>query len=122
MARPTGSKNKNTQFLLNRLQEMYGADFNPILKMAENATRLQKQVDKQLDESLIYETEKGGKDSTIRLANDEWAKIAPYVSPKLKSVEMELGEGVDIPVFTMVVHQGDDVKDAQEIHSPSDTE
>ena len=35
-----GSPNKNKKFLLNRLQDMYGQDFHPIMKMAENAIRL----------------------------------------------------------------------------------
>ena len=35
-----GSPNKNTKFLLNRLQVMYVKDFHPIMKMAENAVRL----------------------------------------------------------------------------------
>lgn len=35
-----GPTNKNKRFLLNRLQDMYGDDFNPILRMAENATTL----------------------------------------------------------------------------------
>ena len=35
-----GSPNKNKKFLLNRLQAIYGQDFHPIMKMAENAVRL----------------------------------------------------------------------------------
>ena len=35
-----GSPNRNKKFLLNRLQDMYGQDFHPIMKMAENAIRL----------------------------------------------------------------------------------
>ena len=35
-----GSPNRNKKFLLNRLQDMYGRDFHPIMKMAENAIRL----------------------------------------------------------------------------------
>ena len=35
-----GSPNKNKKCLLNRLQDMYGQDFHPIMKMAENAIRL----------------------------------------------------------------------------------
>ena len=37
-----GSCNKIKKFLLNRLQDMYGDDFHPIMKMAENAVRLHK--------------------------------------------------------------------------------
>ena len=35
-----GSPNRNKKFLLNRLQDMDGQDFHPIMKMAENAVRL----------------------------------------------------------------------------------
>ena len=35
-----GSPNRNKKLLLNRLQDMYGQDFHPIMKMAENAIRL----------------------------------------------------------------------------------
>jgi hypothetical protein len=35
-----GSPNKNKRFLLNRLQDMYGKDFHPIMKMADNAINL----------------------------------------------------------------------------------
>jgi len=40
MARPSGSPNKNKSFLLNRLQAMYGKDFHPIIKIAENCVEL----------------------------------------------------------------------------------
>ena len=35
-----GSPNKNKRFLLNRLQDMYGKDFHPIMKMADNAINI----------------------------------------------------------------------------------
>ena len=37
MARPKGALGKNKAFLLNRLQSMYGKDFDPVMKMAEQA-------------------------------------------------------------------------------------
>ena len=39
-----GSPNKNKAFLLNRLQDMYGDDFHPIMRMAENAALLHEQA------------------------------------------------------------------------------
>ena len=40
MARPKGSMNKNSKFLLNRLQDMYGEQFDPVMKMAQQAVKL----------------------------------------------------------------------------------
>ena len=35
-----GSPNRNKNFLMSRLQDMYGKDFHPIMKLAENAHKL----------------------------------------------------------------------------------
>ena len=40
MARPKGALGKNKAFLLNRLKDMYGKDFDPVMKMAEQAATL----------------------------------------------------------------------------------
>ena len=34
-----GSPNNNKRFLLNRLQDIYGKDFHPIMKIADNAIK-----------------------------------------------------------------------------------
>jgi hypothetical protein len=80
MARPEGLPNKNKQFLLKRLQEMYGDDFHPILNMAKNAYEFQQTVD---DKS--GEPEFRGRD--LIEANKLWEGIAQYVEPKLKAIE-----------------------------------
>ena len=70
-----GSPNRNKKFLLNRLQDMYGQDFHPIMKMAENAIRLH---------------EIASRNDTIddlKRSIDAWAKIAKYIEPKLKAVD-----------------------------------
>ena len=72
----TGSTNRNKQFLLKRLQDMYGEDFHPIMKMAENAVEMQRQVDE--DDSL----------NSRKLAIEAWDKVAQYTEPKLKSIEV----------------------------------
>ncbi len=40
MASRLGSPNKNKQFLLKKLQDMYGKEFDPIMKMAEIAASM----------------------------------------------------------------------------------
>jgi hypothetical protein len=79
MPRPKGGPNKNKEFLRNRLQEMYGEDFHPILKMAANAVEVQKQVD-DMDEPQI---------SHYVAANNAWEQIAQYTEPKLKAIEID---------------------------------
>ncbi len=73
---------RNAAFLLNRLKDMYGEDFDPIMKMAENANRLQKIADENED------------DANAQLdANKEWERLGSFTTPKLKSVEMAGGDG-----------------------------
>lgn len=76
-----GCPNKNKAFLLGRLQEMYGDDFHPILRMAENATKMQELLDKvdEDDKTIMFQG--------LRAAIDAWEKVAQYTEPKLKAVE-----------------------------------
>ena len=76
-----GSTNKNKRFLLNRLQEMYGDDFHPILKMAENATTLHRIA---AESSSV---------SDLKLSIDAWDKIAQYTEPKVKAIDIGLASG-----------------------------
>ena len=71
-----GSPNKNKKFLLNRLQDMYGDDFHPIMKMAESAVRLHE---------LAAQTQSV---SDLKCSIDAWDKIAQYTEPRLKSVDL----------------------------------
>jgi hypothetical protein len=73
-----GRPNKNKQFLLRKLQEMYGDDFNPVIKMAENAVALQAIAESEPDDA-----------NARRSALDGWDKVAQYVEPKLKAVEVQ---------------------------------
>ena len=73
-----GSPNRNKQFLLNRLQDMYGADFHPIMTIAKNCNELQVDAeDKEGDDRV----------KALVLANAEWSRIAEYTEPKLKAVD-----------------------------------
>lgn len=82
MGRPTGSLNKNKDFLLTRLQAMYGKDFHPIMRMAENADRLQKVLDEvpNEDAAVLF--------VGLKTSIDAWDKVASYTEPKLKAVEV----------------------------------
>ena len=79
--RPKGTVAKNHQFLLNRLQDMYGKDWNPILKAAEMATRMHL-VAEQSDEM-----------ADMKASVDAWTKVAEFVTPRLKAVEIQDSSG-----------------------------
>jgi len=78
-----GIPNKNKKFLLARLQDEYGENFHPIMRMAENAHKLQDLIDKLPEDDL--EKLFIGYKSAI----DAWEKIAQYTEPKLKAVEVK---------------------------------
>jgi len=80
-----GSPNKNKTFLLNRLQDMYGEDFHPILRMAENAAKLQDILD------IVPKEELGILIQGMKASIDAWDKIAQYTEPKLKAIEVSGG-------------------------------
>ncbi len=70
-----GSPNKNKKFLLNRLQIMYRDGSPPIMKMAENAIRLQAIAAK--NDTIDY----------LKRSIDAWDRIAKYTEPKLKVMD-----------------------------------
>jgi len=81
---------RNEAFLLNRLKAMYGEDFDPIMKLAQNASRLQEIADQNVDDSSAQVD-----------ANREWERMAQFTTPKLKSVEMTGTDGF----FEVHVHR-----------------
>ena len=86
MARTKGAVGKNKAFLMSRLQDMYGERFHPILRIAENANRL--------DELSLIENDV----ATIKAATDAWAKIAEYTEPKLSAVTIENDSSLTVSV------------------------
>jgi len=86
MARTKGAVGKNKAFLMSRLQDMYGERFHPILRIAENANRL--------DELSRVENDV----ATIKAATDAWAKIAEYTEPKLSAVTIENDSSLTVSV------------------------
>lgn len=98
---------RNSRFLLKRLQAMYGDDFHPIIKNAENATALQEIADeicsdrKALgDHSSEGEKLKGQEIAARKAASDAWEKLSPYFQPKLKQVEVTQDEGNKFDTLT----------------------
>ena len=69
------SKSQKEHFV-KRMQNIYGENFDPLMKMAENSMRLQEIADNESDNA----------NAQIE-ANKEWERIAQFTTPKLKSVE-----------------------------------
>lgn len=88
-----GSPNRNKQFLLNRLKDMYGEDFHPIIQMADNAVLLQERVDKL-----------GNNAQSVDIINalKAWGSVAEYVSPKLKAIELTAEIAVEEDVIERI--------------------
>jgi len=82
--RPPGAINKNKRGLLARLQQEYGEDFHPIMKMAENAVRAQSLID-DYDDDLDADPQ--ALFAGLKFAVDAWDKIAQYTEPKLKAID-----------------------------------
>jgi hypothetical protein len=72
----TRGQGKNKKFLLSRLQDMYGDNFHPIIRMAERAN--------DLDALAVNEPDA----VNLKASIDAWDKIANYTEPKLKAVEV----------------------------------
>lgn len=79
MARTVGSINKNKRGLKSQLKREYGDDFDIIMMMGKNAKKLFDLIPEEPTEddvSLICDT------------NNQLEKIAQYVEPKLKAIEI----------------------------------
>jgi hypothetical protein len=76
----TRGQGKNKKFLLSRLQDMYGDNFHPIIRMAERAN--------DLDALAVNEPDA----VNLKASIDAWDKIANYTEPKLKAVEVSTGD------------------------------
>ena len=92
MGRPLGVANKNKDFLLDKLKKMYGEDFDPIMKMAENANSMQK-IATEFAEAVDKDGEKDhevrAKEFGARIkCTEAWDRVAQYTQPKLKAIEI----------------------------------
>lgn len=93
-----GTPNRNKQFLQNQLRILYGDDFDPILKAAENAVRMQAMADaaekppKDMDEADKI-LAKSGEFDMRKDCVSAWEKVAKYVTPQLKAIELTNPDG-----------------------------
>ena len=89
MTRPAGSPNKNKRGLAARLKAQYGEEYDVIMMMAENCQTLHKIAQNHSRGGLTV-----GDESTIDASNSATAannaleKLAQYVEPKLKAIEI----------------------------------
>lgn len=96
MGRPTGSPNRNKQFLRNRLADMFGQDLHPIIKMVKNCIEIQdaaEAIEIPNKNAFLSDTEAldsaiQGRMAALKSANAEWSRVAEYLEPKLKSIEV----------------------------------
>lgn len=79
-----GIPNKNRDFLLGRLQKMYGDDFEPVMKAAENAAAMQDIASSE--ESAMLEPK--DRVDMYSKTNQAWDRVAQYTQPKLKAIEL----------------------------------
>lgn len=95
MARQPGTAARNKAFLQKRLKDMYGDDFEPVMKMAENAVFLQS-VAKRFQDEIVDSIKAGALvDSALDQATEStntaiaaWDRIAKYTTPQLKQIEI----------------------------------
>ncbi len=99
MGREAGTPNKNKVYLMNRLQDMYGKDFHPIMNMAKNCVVLQVIADgytAEMTKQDYNDVQAVEEVSTSAIkANEAWDKMAQYVQPKLKAIEHNGGTDED---------------------------
>jgi hypothetical protein len=116
MGRPVGSKGKPKRMLTVRLQELYGDDFNPVVKMAGNAVTLQNIAQDAIEfyNKALQEIQDGGASildeeavkelmkmtqrmsQTATDAINGWDRVAQYVQPKMKTIEHTGADGSEL--------------------------
>jgi hypothetical protein len=77
---------------------MYGDDFHPIIRMAENAVTLHEQARETRD------------NNDLKASIDAWDKIAAYTEPKLKASEVNLNAKVEAMEVDMRGVSDDDIE------------
>ena len=94
--RPAGVANKNKRGLSVRLKQQYGKDFDVIMMMAQNCLTLH-EIANTHREGLVSENVDGSKyidaSTSSKTANEALEKLAQYIEPKLKAVEITGVEG-----------------------------
>ena len=80
---------KRGEQLLSDLQSMYGAEFDPVLRMAELAIHAHNQA------------VSSGDMGDLSLAINNWDRVANYIQPKLKAVEGQVTHNIRAAVIDM---------------------
>ena len=101
MARSVGQTSKNKDRLWKALRAEYGENFDPIIQMAKNCSRLQIDLDKMYADGkeILEDDEHVDTISRVKLSeitNNSWDKVAAYVQPKLKAVEVEVSGSLTV--------------------------
>ena len=109
MASRAGSPNKNKAFLLNRLKDMFGNDFDPIIRMAEQATELHRVASERRDIA------------SLKASIDAWDKVAVYVEPKLKATSYDPELGEPVPFVIQIVEPSREGCIASEVSRSQET-
>lgn len=76
--------NKNKRALQLALMNRFGEDFHVVMKVADQAVKLEEIADADPDDA-----------QTRKAALDGWDKVAQYVEPKLKAIEHTGGQDED---------------------------
>jgi hypothetical protein len=95
MPRPAGAPNRNKRGLKAQLKRQYGEEFDVIMMMAENCNTLHKIARAHQPEGAVTagDAELIDASSSAKTANDALEKLAQYVEPKLKAIEISGEEG-----------------------------
>jgi len=89
MPRPSGSPNKCKGALKRRLKELLGDDFDPVVSMAEMAIKVH--------ESALASGDIADQKESVNC----WDKVAQYIEPKLKAVEITGEDGGAVRLDTV---------------------
>ena len=91
--RQKGTPNRGKNALKANLAKLYGNDFCAVSKIAHNAVILQHRVDEAEAERLkpVEDGEEPSPGATLEMLRETvnaWEKVAQYVEPKLKAIEV----------------------------------
>jgi hypothetical protein len=83
MARPVGALDKNKKFLLAKLKDMYGDQFDPVMRAAELVDKMHKELDNNPE--------------LIPIVIDKWLKVAEFTNGKVSAIT--LSQDPENPIF-----------------------
>jgi hypothetical protein len=99
MTRPAGIPNNNKRGLKAQLRAKFGKDFDVVMMMGQNCVTLHKIAMDHAGGKVTMAEDSGGKMNAIdastsaKMAIDALEKLAQYVEPKLKAIEVSGDSG-----------------------------